>query len=79
MLPAMTKQLVFVKPEELLRLLVENSIALPQNMRLPMETLVHFPLSSSNPGTRCPRRFQSDSLPPEPQGQVVLFGQPSQT
>lgn len=40
LLPAMTKQLVFVTAQELLRLLTENSIALPQDMRLPMETLV---------------------------------------
>ena len=40
LLPAMRKQLVFVTAQELLRLLIENSIALPQDMRLPMETLV---------------------------------------
>ncbi|KAK9905535.1 hypothetical protein WJX75_001721 [Coccomyxa subellipsoidea] len=41
LLPAMTKQLVFVTAQELLRLLIENSIALPQDMRLPMETLTN--------------------------------------
>ncbi|BDA47721.1 probable RNA cytosine-C(5)-methyltransferase NSUN2 [Coccomyxa sp. Obi] len=38
-LPALTRQMVFVTAQELLRLLTEGSIALPHSMRLSMETL----------------------------------------
>lgn len=65
LLPAMSKQLVRPTAAELLRLLTEQSIALPPDMRSPMESLVSSfatPLSAVNPTCHNLWHFQSEIL-----------------